>query len=399
MDPLLQASESHVRLTIPRINRFERDSQTNLNTSENSNAQNVFREWIDKAKMEVVDYHPLQLVIEGEEQARRFMALVTSPTFDLHSVKSIHIIMNANNWNPKLDDYLATGLQAFADEHSIHELRVWIRGNTLFTRMNYTLTAVNMRFHKTKEEFMVANKFSYWQRLYDGTATRESLSQCPPNVRKTIKAVVKALLSLRNIPSVYVHGVMESDLKQEIISICSSNAVRPKNSFDDMREAMAIINLAMERPMRYRSFSDGSQSDDIEITGEVASTPSRNSRMLSKRKSPRRSKALPEKLYNSLVSDFESDPIEKVVLDVSGISNLTLGGADEVVRISAHQCEPANFKGINISSATSLDTRWTQAHVLDGMLGDCELGWKVIVGDDGAIKVGREDESDRPKWR
>jgi hypothetical protein len=33
------------------------------------------------------------------------------------------------------------------------------------------------------------------------------------------------------------------------------------------------------------------------------------------------------------------------------------------------------------------------------MLGDCELGWKVIVGDDGAIKVGREDESDRPKWR
>jgi hypothetical protein len=399
MDPLLQASESHERSTIPRTNRFDREIENDLNTTENLESGNVFRTWVNKTRMDGIDYHPEQLVVEGEEQASRFMALVTSPSFDTHSVKSVHIVMNANDWNPRLDDYLAIGLRAFADEHSIRELRIWIKGNTLFTRMNYTLTAVNMRFHKTKEDFKVANKYSYWQRVYDGTATRESLSQCPPNVRKTTKAVVKALLSLRNIPTVYVHGVMESDLKQDIISICSGNSIRPLASLDDLQESMNIIQLADECPIRYRTSLDGSQSDSIEVQSNTNSTPPRNGRTISKRRSPRRSKTPPEKLQNALLAEFESDSIEKIVLDVSGITNLAPGGADEVVRISSHQCEPEDFKGINISSSANKETRWTQVRVLDNMLGDCELGWKVVVGEDGAVKVGREDEFDRPRHK
>lgn len=402
---------------------LEEDEPFVLNPAEASEFVTAMHNTISKVRYIASQYNGQALLVEGEAQATEFMTRVTSPRFDIHKIKSLDIVVNQNDWSPVLEDALAVGISAFANGHSLHSLRIWIRGNTLFTRHNYILTATTMQFERLKFECAASAKFVYWERLYDGTATRETLADCPPKAIKSTKSIVKALLDLRNIPEVYVHGVMETDLKHEIIATCSGLTPRARSSMEDFTNNVQTVALELDQPRPYSTITEESfdWSCSCSVSPSLSSATLRDSVSPLKttpspiqcstcrpqspqRKSPRRktktkgkcgfrkSPIIKKRTRKSLLQSFKASPIEKTFLYGNSTTHLAPGSFDEVVRISSHKSAVDYETDLQIMEKHMSPT---STAVFEGQIGDCMLGWKVFVVPTGGLVVGREDELGR----
>jgi hypothetical protein len=400
----------HDPISAVRSNRFEREFEVQKpSEEEEQRLAEIMRAFVSKAKFDAASFNSDILIIADEEQADRLATLMSKERFNVHTVHSLHLIMNANDFSPNQDDFLGTAVSGFADGHSLQELHIWIKGNTLFTRKSYTLTGNRLYYQQLKREYLVANKYTEWYRLFVGTATRQSLRDTPLEIREATKAVVRAILSLREIPAIYIHGVMETALKQEIMETCSSQRPRPRTSIEDVTahsESMNITGLDPDSPLRPASSSSSSSASiNTSTAGEddVAEilTNMRNRRqacVIPARPNTRRVRSPAQKTRAMLVREFQNNPLEKVVLDLSSFKDINLapGGLDEVVRISAHRYEPKNTETIGLPYKGK--SSQTSAHVYEQMRNDCELGWKVCM-ENGMLKVGRQDELERVRWK
>jgi hypothetical protein len=109
----LNVTVSHERSTISHRSRHQKQiqpvSEDSAISDTNSSDGSIFAEWVNRAKLNNTSFRARQFVIEGEEEAQRFMAITTAPGFDINQIKSLHIVLNANDFNSKIDDYLAMG--------------------------------------------------------------------------------------------------------------------------------------------------------------------------------------------------------------------------------------------------------------------------------------------------
>jgi hypothetical protein len=161
------------------------------------------------------------LFFHGENGSKEFHEKILDSTFDPKTVASIHIVLNYNDWSMNQDDYYSMGLGLFAGkDHKLKELTITILGNTLFTKQTHMISSGIMRSQYLKESMGVSTKYSYWRKIADGTATRQTITDCKPTVSISVKSIVTAICAIKNIPSVIIRGAIETELKAEIEAAC-----------------------------------------------------------------------------------------------------------------------------------------------------------------------------------
>jgi hypothetical protein len=177
---------------------------------------------------------PTSLCFKGESGATQFRTHVLDPRFNPKAVEALHIVVNANDWSMQQDEAFAMALRYFSGtrgNHGLQELRISVVGNTLFTKNTYIMSASTLESEKSKHEANSEKKdlekFNTWKKIFSGTALRKDFAQHPPIIFKSVKAIVKSLLLIKDVPIVEVHGAVEFNLKNEILSTCTAPPPKP----------------------------------------------------------------------------------------------------------------------------------------------------------------------------
>jgi hypothetical protein len=218
------------------------------------------------------------LTFEGEKGAWNFMKGIIYQRITPAAVKTLTIAINHNFWSAREDDYFATALDTFAGSaHSLEELTILVKGDTLFTKENYSFAAPNAeqsqvvilgcaddelkglvddwntrkspdtlkRMRKNQSNFakgvleaikngeephfayadtrldtFLDAKFKASREGYAVKTTRDSMAEFDPELLVTEKQMIMAVLQIRGIKKVTIAGPMEEELRLEIMDTC-----------------------------------------------------------------------------------------------------------------------------------------------------------------------------------
>jgi hypothetical protein len=200
------------------------------------------------------------IVQDGLEAAKAFKDLVTASDFNVHKVKFLTLIIDANHWSEALDASLTSAMEAFVDGHDLATLRVWIKGNTLFTQRNFVLSRGAIEFSGMMAHSAVSAYHPYWVKLCESNESREDMRHYSPvkKAAKQTRELVKVLLArLHNISNVYVAGAMPTTLKEAIIKACQSRTC------DSNTDERLQANLVVLPFLSTRLYSLNDQNIDI----------------------------------------------------------------------------------------------------------------------------------------
>ncbi|OCK82791.1 hypothetical protein K432DRAFT_423879 [Lepidopterella palustris CBS 459.81] len=166
-----------------------------------------------------MDRASVPLKIKGVEDIKIFFHLATSN--HLSKIQSLHLFLNANEYDDYTDDLLAIAFKKFHPDsrtnhnpHTMQNLTITVTGTTLFTRMNYVLTSPGASCDVDPR----------LRELLTGRATLLRKGELPFGIIAQEKAVVGALLGIRGVKEVVMDGVIDPDLAEELVGTMTVKA-------------------------------------------------------------------------------------------------------------------------------------------------------------------------------
>jgi hypothetical protein len=189
------------------------------------------------------------IVEDGLEASKAFKEAVTAAEFEVRAVKSLTIVMNANKWSEAIDASLTPAVEAFTNGHNLTTLRIWIKGNTLFTQRSFVLSRGAIELAGMMAHSAISAYHPYWTKLCEEKESRRDMRDYSPmkKAAKHSRQVVKVLLEkLRNVPNVYIAGVMPTDLREAITKACQSPSTKIKTDEEFQPTPFIHSSLAMK---------------------------------------------------------------------------------------------------------------------------------------------------------
>lgn len=168
---------------------------------------------------------------EGSQGALALLDDLSSVPGRSAHITSLHLILDANNYDDHQDDLYAMALNQFHSVHSLQEFRITIKGTVLFTRYNYLVTNATTA---TEPVMPSADGKSVgatvrwtsvspdYKALLRGATTAGRIAKDPVRVLVQPKTIVSALLGIRGVSCVRVDGPMDFGLNEELISTMSA---------------------------------------------------------------------------------------------------------------------------------------------------------------------------------
>lgn len=181
----------------------------------------------------------IHLDYSGLEGAMAFHHFVAANAGDLHGISSIRIAIQSDAFDEFQDDMYAAALRAFVPverRRGLRSLTLHVDGPIAFTRHDYVVSSpvasvVEQERRPALRLFMDRN-----------THKQASELEYPLSVRLYEKAIVRALLDLRGVPSVSVTGSVHPELRSLLVArlASASSSSGSGSSTPDVQDTSSI---------------------------------------------------------------------------------------------------------------------------------------------------------------